>query len=103
MNSTLQRDMAAYGIDESMLPEHIRNPRDCEVWPEHSDPVAIFLKCSTQWRTGPGGVIGLDYLAVLQIMELCSVTDRRATLDDIQIMENRAIELFHKASKRLKP
>lgn len=92
--------MEAYGITEDMLPDHVRHPVDCEVWEEHADAVAMFLRCSTQWRTGPGGVIGLDYGVVLPMMDLYSVSDRRETMDNLQIMERRALELFHKANSK---
>jgi hypothetical protein len=99
MNQQLQQDMAAYGITEDMLPAHIRKPADCEVWEEHSESVAMFLRCSTQWRTGPDGIVGLDYGVLLPMMDLFKVADQQAMIDDLQIMEHRALELFHKKTK----
>lgn len=92
--------MAAYGMDESMLPEHVRKPAEYEVWPEHQEAVLMFLRCSTQWRTGPMGHVGLDYCVVLELMGLYAVDDRRQTLEDLQIMEARALELIEKRNKR---
>lgn len=34
---------------------------ECEVWDEHWEALMLFTTYMTQWRTGPGGVIGLDY------------------------------------------
>lgn len=91
--------MEAYGITEEMLPAHIRKPSNCEVWPEHADAVLIFLKCSTQWRTGPNGLVGLDYSVVLPLMDLCQVDDKLTVLDDLQVMEHYALTLIRNATK----
>jgi hypothetical protein len=73
------------------------------VWPEHEDAVLMFLQCQTQWRTGGSGVIGLDYGVVLQMMDLYAVTNRRQTLEDLQVMESRARELINKAAEPKEP
>lgn len=63
----------------------------------------MFLRCQTQWRTTSSGVMGLDYGVVLQMLDLYAVENRRQTLEDLQVMECRARELFNqeavKASK----
>ena len=46
----------------------------------------MFLRCQTQWRCGPSGVIGL--------CNLYHVGDKRQLMDDLQIMEGRALELI---------
>lgn len=84
----------------SSLPAYMQQPKQFEVWPEHEDAVLLFLRCQTQWRTGGTGVIGLDYGAVFQIMDLYAVADRRGTLEDLQIMESRARELINKAAAK---
>jgi hypothetical protein len=83
----------------SSLPEYATRPKVFEVWPEHEDAVLMFLQCQTQWRVGGSGVIGLDYGVVLQMMDLYTVSNRRQTLEDLQVMESRARELINKAAE----
>ena len=47
----------------------------------------MFCRLQTQWRTGPRGLIGLDYGAVQWLFSLCGVTQPLALLEDIQTME----------------
>ena len=63
------------------------------VWRENWPALELFLACSTQWRTGPGGVIGLDYVAVRQVMDWLSI-DGTELFRDLQVMEREAIRLF---------
>jgi hypothetical protein len=83
------------GIDPDLL-----SPDDSDddfmVWPEHEDAVLTFIRCQTQWRSTGGGVIGLDYGVVFQVMELYDVTDRRTVLEDLQVMESRAVEMINR-------
>lgn len=95
MNDELLEDLRAYGADVSALPASMREPVTFEVWPEHEDAVLLFLRSQTQWRTTSSGVMGLDYGAVFQIMDLYDVGDRRQTLEDLQVMESRARELIN--------
>jgi len=43
-----------------MKPKHYQPPK-VELWPENESPLALFTQFATQWRTGPGGAVGLDY------------------------------------------
>jgi hypothetical protein len=72
---------------------------DFMVWPEHEDVVLTFVRCQTQWRSTGGGVIGLDYGVVLQVMSLYDVRDRRGVLEDLQLMEYRAVEIMNKRAQ----
>lgn len=83
-------------------------PKTYEVWPEHEDAVMMFLRCQTQWRTAPSGVMGLDYGVVFGMFDLYPVDDRRQVMEDLQVMEGRARELLNaeatkgsKSSKRV--
>jgi hypothetical protein len=98
-NDDLLADLKAYGADVSALPERMQKPSEFEVWPEHEDAVLLFLRCQTQWRATSGGVMGLDYGVVLQLMDLYAVSRRRDVLEDLQIMEGRARELINKAAE----
>ena len=84
----------------SSLPERLLKPDVFEVWPEHEDAILMFLRCQTQWRAGGNGIIGMDYGVVLQVMDLYAVGNRRQVLEDLQIMEAHAKELFNKESTK---
>jgi hypothetical protein len=68
--------------------------RDCYVWPEHQDALLVFTASSTQWRAAGRAIVGLDYNAVFQIMNLYGIADRVKVLEEVQVIETRAIELF---------
>ena len=80
-----------YGIE---FPEHLLKPKHCEIWPEHEEALTMLLRCQTQWRCGPSGVIGLDYGVVIQLCNLYHVGDKCQLMEDLQIMEGRALELI---------
>ena len=44
-------------------------PPVCELWPENWPAINLYTEISTQWRTGAGGVIGLDYNIVFHEIE----------------------------------
>lgn len=58
-----------------------------DAWPV----VQLFVRCQTQWRTGPSGLIGLDYNAVRWAFSLYDVKDQRTMLEDLQIMEGEIL------------
>ena len=63
----------------------------------------MFLRCQTQWRSGPSGVIGLDYGVVIQLCDLYHVGDKKQLMEDLQVMEGRTLELIaEKAEKEQK-
>lgn len=55
-----ERPDAAEIIANGMKPKHYQPPK-VELWPENEPPLALFTQFATQWRTGPGGAVGLDY------------------------------------------
>ena len=61
--------------------------REFDVWPDNWAPLELFLLCQTQWRTGPGGLVGLDYGAVLAMASLWSVEQVRETMAGVQVIE----------------
>lgn len=82
--------MAALGVTlDAQLPE--REQSNFEVWPENVEAVQLFVRSSTQWRMGPGGPVGLDYLAVFRIMELYDIKDQQVTFEKLQVMEMAAL------------
>lgn len=60
-----------------------------EIWPETLPAIELFLLVLTQWRTGPNGRIGLDYLALDKVMDYKSiaVSERLDLLLDIKNLE----------------
>lgn len=76
------------------LPEP-EDPEHYEVEPEAWPALQLFLMVQTQWRTGPSGMIGLDYGAVRWVMELQGVAEPLAVLDDLQVIEARVIEIVN--------
>jgi hypothetical protein len=65
----------------------------------------MFLLIETQWRSGPNGVIGLDYGVLLgpgNMFDLYSVESPRQTLEDMRVMESRAKELINPKPKTKK-
>ncbi|WP_242633963.1 DUF1799 domain-containing protein [Atlantibacter hermannii] len=55
-----------------------------------------FQSASTQWRTGMGGITGLDYNVLPWLMRLHGVLDEATALADIRIMESAALKIIHK-------
>ena len=55
----------------------------------------IFLKVQTQWRVGMGGIIGLDYTSVIEMIKLYS-KDSIVMLENIQIIEAAALQALNK-------
>jgi hypothetical protein len=67
------------------------------IWPEHEEAVMLFMLMSTQWRIGMSGRCGLDYGVLFSLMDLYDVKNRREALENLQIMEAHALQLFAKA------
>ena len=67
---------------------------DCLVFPDVWPSVGLFRDMNTQWRVGPGGIVGLDYKALDAVMKFRGITDDEISqrFDDIQVMELAAIE-----------
>lgn len=68
-----------------------------EVEPDAWPVVQLFVRCQTQWRSGPSGLIGLDYNALRWAFSLYAVKDQRTMLEDLQIMEG---EILAKLAER---
>jgi hypothetical protein len=92
-NKELLADAAAFGVT---LPEAMLAPKTYILWPEHLEVVALFMRCLTQWRCGPNGVVGLDYGVVIQMASLYQMQDVTEAMEDLQIMELHARDLINK-------
>lgn len=69
------------------------------MWPENWAALDLFLLCQTQWRTGPAGLLGLDYGAVLAMANLWSVDHVRETMTDVQIIEAAILAQLSKEAR----
>lgn len=56
----------------------------------------MFLRLETQWRTGPRGLLGLDYRVVEWLLSLYQVAQPRELLEDLQVMERAFLEEIHR-------
>ena len=65
---------------------------------ENKDALTLFLSVQTQFKTGFGGVSGLDYAAVIQVANMYSY-DLPSVFEDLQVMEVKALELINKENK----
>ena len=74
-------------------------PKHFDVEPEAWPALMMFLDCQTQWRSGPNGLIGLDYGAVSWVFRLRSVTDEAAMLSDLQIIEAEILQALGEQQK----
>lgn len=52
---------------------------------------------STQWRTSMKGIISLDYNCMQWVMKINNIAENEIIFNDIQIMENEALRIIHKA------
>ena len=89
----------AFGV---ILPEDLtpQPPQDFLVLPANWRTVMMFERMETQWRSGPGGAIGLDYSVLLGsdgLFSLYGVRHRRAMLEDLRIMEVAALNKMREA------
>ena len=74
-------------------------PEHYEVEPDAWPALQVFLTVQTQWRSGPSGLLGLDYNAVRWVMELQRIADPLAVLDDLQVIEARVVEIVNERAK----
>lgn len=93
----IDEQAAIFGI-ETLDTDELKTP-PYEVWKDHISALNTFLRCVTQWRTGTSGVVGLDYNVVLQVMVLYDVPNRPAVLDEVRVIEDRAVALLNKKTK----
>lgn len=69
-----------------------------EVWPENGPSFNVFADMQTQWRVSVDGRTGLDYLALVTVMDFHGVAteDRRQMFADVQVMELAALTQMNK-------
>lgn len=79
------------------LPEDYPEPL-AEVWEENWDALLLYTSYMTQWRTGPGGVIGLDYNVIHHALDRKGITGELFDeyLWQIGVIEMAALKEHHK-------
>ncbi|WP_072017695.1 DUF1799 domain-containing protein [Erwinia typographi] len=69
---------------------------EIDVWPDVWPAFQVFQAMYTQWRTGMGGVTGLDYNILPWLMKVHGISDEASALHDIRVMEASALRVIHK-------
>ncbi|WP_194206807.1 DUF1799 domain-containing protein [Superficieibacter sp. 1612_C1] len=85
--------MAAFGMTPDDYDETV-----IEVWPDVWPSFLVFQSAGTQWRTGMGGVTGLDYSVLPWLMKVRGIENEATALNDIRIMESAALRVIHKGA-----
>lgn len=49
----------------------------------------------TQWRSTSGSVYGFDYNVLPMLFDIYNIDDREMALNDLRIMEQKALEMIH--------
>lgn len=68
------------------------------MWPEAWEAVQLFSRISNQWRAGPGGAYGLDYLVVYHELDRLDLTPDQydETLAQLRVIEGAALDEIRK-------
>lgn len=58
----------------------------------------VFVAMATQWRVGPGGVVGMDYGTLPTVFDLLAIPDdeRAEVFDGFRKMEDAALSELRK-------
>ncbi|MBP0589277.1 DUF1799 domain-containing protein [Paraburkholderia sp. LEh10] len=74
---------------------------EVEIWPENFDAVLLFCRLGTQWRTGMAGPTGLDYCAVLALIDRLGLSAEAADdmFEDVRHLETAALEVLRESAK----
>lgn len=81
--------MAAFGLTADDIDA-------AEVWPDTLPAVNVFVAMATQWRTGMGGPVGLDYAALPAVFRLVGVprAEWSGIFEDLRVMEAEALNVM---------
>lgn len=82
--------MAMLGITAAQIQQE---PEAIELWPEHAEPLRLFVAMLTQWRTGLAGPVGLDYAVLPWVASQIGIGARKLStlFADLQAMERAAL------------
>lgn len=73
-----------------------------DIWPDNLAATNVFVSVTTQWRTGFGGVTGLDYNVLPSVFRLVGVprTDWPDTFECVRVMEAEAMRVMAEEQER---
>jgi len=95
-----QEDAKAFGLE---LPKtNKKEEEDFEVNEDNWDALMMFRNMQTQWSTSFGGFVGLKYEVLLMqggMFDLYNIKERSKILEEIQIMEAKALKELNKETK----
>lgn len=65
--------------------------------PDNAPAVALLMAVATQWRTGPAGVIGLDYSTLFALLDRRGMAhaEQIDLLESVQVMESEVLRVIH--------
>ncbi|MEQ4618321.1 MAG: DUF1799 domain-containing protein [Corticimicrobacter sp.] len=68
-----------------------------EVWPESWPAIDLYMRNWTQWRHGPGGASGLDYMVFFSDLDRQGVVgeDAEIIMADIRLIEEGALKAIY--------
>ncbi|MDB5967336.1 MAG: hypothetical protein JWQ72_3836 [Polaromonas sp.] len=73
------------------------------IWPDNVHAFSVYRRLhNSQWRVGPGGLIGLDYSSLPFFLELEGVTRAEwpEVTSGVQLMECEAVYLHRQRSRK---
>lgn len=88
-----------YMREWGMPAEHIADTYRVEVWPENWPAWCLFDALATQWRTGMGGVIGLDYNVLEHMLHRIPLEQRDQLRHDIRVLEAAALHAIYETTE----
>jgi hypothetical protein len=70
------------------------------IYPDNVQAVKVFSDMLTQWRVGPGGLVGFDYCALPVVFRIRKIShlEREDVFDGLMIMERAAIDCIRQKS-----
>ncbi len=74
---------------------------EIEVYPENWRAAELLIRLGTQWRVGMGGMTGLDYGVMFQMMDRMRLSDAEydELFEDMQYLEQIAMESVRESSE----
>jgi hypothetical protein len=81
-------DLAAFGLSRADIPDE-----EFDVFPDAWPAFLTFNAMSTQWRTGFGGAVGLDYSVISDVTAFLGFTKKQTArlFPDLRVMEAEAL------------
>lgn len=81
-------DLAAFGLTRADVPDE-----EFEVFPDAWPAFVTFNALSTQWRTGFGGAVGLDYGVIGDVAAFLGFSNKQTArlFPDLRVMEAEAL------------